>query len=261
MTMINQLQTDCRNWIASLTKVILNKREMQVRLAMHLKALGHYDNVFVDYYVPFSILPSPYYSECPEQNPLFPWKNNIYFDIVVEKDHKFALIELKYATIAISEQPKIFNISIPLKDINLFKLYVMFKGMYDYWKYIRMIEAMTHIQGVVGGVAIILTNNSLFWQPPKHNPKYLPFSIHENRKINGPVTLSRGNKDSDAMSAIHPDFVIEGKYVCHWDDTNILYTDSVKRANEETENPKRFRYMITEIDSTEVGIENSQSND
>ena len=71
-----------------------NEREMQVRLAlhlMHLKKTGHYDNVHVEYPVPLQVL-KKFYPNVGKQNE-FPWKNDIYIDIVVEKDGQFAAVE------------------------------------------------------------------------------------------------------------------------------------------------------------------------
>lgn len=254
--MIDKLKQDCEDWISSLTEVMRNEREMQVRLAMYLKEKGHYDNVHVEYPVPLQVL-KKFYPNVGKQNE-FPWKNDIYIDIVVEKDGQFAAVELKYATRAISQQPEVFcmNLKAFAQNFNLKNQIKIIKNqeasnltMYNYWKDVHRIEALTHIPKVIGGVAIILTNNKLYWEKPKHNPAYSNFSTAEGRTVKEKMTWNTKNNGEDVSKEIsggHPNFQIDGSYECHWDDTKITVKDAQGNSLEK-KSPDWFRYMITEV--------------
>lgn len=242
MTMINELRQDCEDWISDLTEVMRNEREMQVRLAVYLKEKGHYDNVHVEYPVPLQVL-KKFYPNVGKQNE-FPWQNDIYVDIVVEKDGQFVAVELKYATRAISVQPGVFY-QLVLANIKIIKNQEASNiTMYNYWKDVHRIEALTHIPKVIGGVAIILTNNKLYWEKPKHNPAYSNFSTAEGRTVKEKMTWNTKNNGEDVSKEIsggHPNFQIDGSYKCHWEDTSIL------GGNISHKSPDWFRYMITEV--------------
>ena len=254
--MINELMQDCKDWISDLTEVMRNEREMQVRLAMYLKETGHYDNVHVEYTVPLQLLAEhnfevPSKSEddiwtTPEN---FPWHNQMYFDVMVEKDGRFAAVELKYATRAISVQPGVFYQPVPANIKIIKNQEASNLTMYNYWKDVHRIEALTHIPKVIGGVAIILTNNKLYWEKPKHNPAYSNFSTAEGRTVKEKMTWNTKNNGEDVSKEIsggHPNFQIDGSYECHWDDTKITVKDAQGNSLEK-KSPDWFRYMITEV--------------
>ena len=248
--MIDELKQHCIDWISSLTEVMRNEREMQVRLAIYLKEKGHYDNVHVEYPVPYQIL-KKFYPNVGKQNE-FPWKNDIYVDIVVEKGGQFVAVELKYATRAISVQPGVFYQPVPA-NIKIIKNQEASNiTMYNYWKDVRRFEALTHIDKVVGGVAIILTNNKLYWEKPRQTqapPAYSAFST-EDKKVVGPGDLKwgkhNGNDISKKVLKDHPNFQIDGSYLCQWEDTKITVKDAQGNSLEK-KSPDLFRYMITEV--------------
>lgn len=254
--MIEKLKEDCIDWISRLTEVMRNEREMQVRLALYLNKTGYYDNVHVEYPVPLQVL-KKFYSYVGEENE-FPWKNDIYVDIVVEKAGQFAAVELKYATRAISQQPEVFcmNLKAFAQKFNLKNQIKIIKNqeasnltMYNYWKDVHRIEALTHIPKVIGGVIIILTNNKLYWEKTKHNPAYSNFSTADGRTVKGKMTWNKKNNGEDVSKEIssgHPNFQIDGSYECHWDDTKITVKDAQGNSLEK-KSPDWFRYMITEV--------------
>lgn len=247
MTMIDELKKDCIKWISRLTEVMRNEREMQVRLALHLKENRYYDNVHVEYPVPLQVL-KKFYPNVGKQNE-FPWKNDIYVDIVVEKDGQFVAVELKYATRAISVQPGVFYQPVPANIKIIKNQEASNLTMYNYWKDVHRIEALTHIPKVIGGVAIILTNNKLYWEQPRQNPAYSNFSTTDGRTVKGKMTWNTKNNGEDVSKEIsggHPNFSIDGSYECHWDDTKITVKDTQGNSLEK-KSPDWFRYMITEV--------------
>ena len=93
---MSQLRNDIDAFMRTNSDLLFNECELQIRLTNHLDNSGHYDKVYVEYAMPIK--------ELHQRNPAllngasFPWKSNLYVDIVVEKDGKFAAVELKYAT-------------------------------------------------------------------------------------------------------------------------------------------------------------------
>ena len=256
MTMINELRQDCEDWISDLTEVMRNEREMQVRLAMYLKEKGHYDNVFVEYTVPLQLLAEhnfevPSKSEddiwtTPEN---FPWHNQMYFDVMVEKDGRFAAVELKYATTYIKPQPLVFGEEVP-NGVEIIK----HQGaqnlvMYNYRKDIRRIEALKVFSNVIGGIALILTNDPIYWTKPYSSSGYFAFSTHEGNIV-GPGDLKWGDNIGDTINGTHPNFVLDSGYNSNWNDV-------LNSEHKENTNLVGFRYLISVVSKSNDEIGNS----
>ena len=58
-------------------ELLFNERDLQVHLVMHLIATGHYDDVDVEYYVPYDELEG------------YIWKNELKLDILLCKGSEF----------------------------------------------------------------------------------------------------------------------------------------------------------------------------
>ena len=254
--MINELMQDCKDWISDLTEVMRNEREMQVRLAMYLKETGHYDNVHVEYTVPLQLLAEhnfevPSKSEddiwtTPEN---FPWHNQMYFDVMVEKDGRFAAVELKYATTYIKPQPLVFGEEVP-NGVEIIK----HQGaqnlvMYNYRKDIRRIEALKVFSNVIGGIALILTNDPIYWTKPYSSSGYFAFSTHEGNIV-GPGDLKWGDNIGDTINGTHPNFVLDSGYNSNWNDV-------LNSKHNENTNLVGFRYLISVVSKSNDEIGNS----
>lgn len=108
--------------------------------------------------------------------------------------------------------------------------------MYDFWKNVHKIETITDIPGVVCGLVILLTNEEKLWAPQKSsNENGNIFSICEGATVE-PGKLGTG----ECSVAEQPDFTIDGKYKCHWKDTNILEGDQYT-------SPNWFRYIAMPV--------------
>lgn len=256
MTIIDELKKDCIKWISDLTEVMRNEREMQVRLAMYLKETGHYDNVHVEYTVPLQLLAEhnfevPSKSEddiwtTPEN---FPWHNQMYFDVMVEKDGRFAAVELKYATTYIKPQPLVFGEEVP-NGVEIIK----HQGaqnlvMYNYRKDIRRIEALKVFSNVIGGIALILTNDPIYWTKPYSSSGYFAFSTHEGNIV-GPGDLKWGDNIGDTINGTHPNFVLDSGYNSNWNDV-------LNSEHKENTNLVGFRYLISVVSKSNDEIGNS----
>ena len=170
--------------------------------------------------------------------PLFPWENDISVDIVVEKDGRFAALELKYTTRAMEDaEATIFGEKVGSQALKLLKNQAATNiRMYDFWKDVRRIEMLRETFGNVdGGLALMITNNHSFWKPAKDSAKYRNFSMEEGEPVGqGPMTWNGTVAQSIIKS--RPDFRLNGQYWCHWNDTQI----------------DPFRFMIAEINSNSV---------
>ena len=256
MTMIDQLKQDCEYWISHLKEVMRNEREMQVRLAMHLKETKHYDNVFVEYTVPLQLLaehnfevPSKSEDDSWNKPHNFPWHNQMYFDVMVEKDGLFAAIELKYATANVKPQPLVFGEEVP-NGVEIIK----YQGaqnlvMYNYRKDIRRIEALKVFPNVVGGIALIITNDPIYWSLPYSNSGYFAFSTHEGNLV-GPGELKWGDNIGDTINGTHPNFVLDSGYNSNWNDV-------LNPEHNENTNLVGFRYLISVVSKSNDEIGNS----
>lgn len=239
--MLKTLNKDCGNWISNFGELIMNERHMQVELADYLRNTGHYDKVYVEYIVPIDMVRSrgikvPNKNNPPKPNVPsdFPWYNQMRIDIMVEKDGKFAVVELKYATTYIDKALTVFGESLP-KGIEIIK----YQGaqdivMYGYWKDVRRIEALTTFPKMIGGVALMVANDSFYWTKPERTPAYRPFSTHEGHTVGGNLIWTGGTSKSA------PSFKLNGTYTCHWQDTRIP-----ARARNKNNDP--FRYMVSVI--------------
>ncbi|MDE6112423.1 MAG: hypothetical protein K2G46_03275 [Bacteroidales bacterium] len=240
--MIKTLRPDCENWISDFGELLRNERHMQVELADYLRKTEHYDKVYVEYAVPLAMLEKRGFEVSQKvkgkkndwTKPVdFPWHNQMRIDIVVKKGEEFAAVELKYATTLIDKKLTAFEEALP-KGVEIVK----HQGaqdivMYGYWKDVRRIEALTNFPKMVGGVALIVTNDSMYWNKPAKKPAYEPFSTHEGHTVGGKLVWTC------ATSNGCPSFKLDGAYYCHWKDTKIPF-----RARKDN---APFRYMLSLI--------------
>lgn len=235
---IAQLLKDVEAWASTYASLLSDERDMQVQLAMYLANCGWV--VHTEYRVPLRELTGrlglPFKPE--EKDPRFPWPNDISVDIVAERDGEFAAVELKYATRPIEQTEKIFdeNLRDPksqiLKDQGAADLV-----MYNYWKDVRRIEALTSaFPALKGGVALIISNNRAFRTKPEGTPSYLGYSTFEGNTI-GSGMLRWGDK-AESISQSHPDFELTGQYLCHWLPTAMPFKSKTRPA-------ETFHYLIS----------------
>lgn len=237
-----RLRDDVVEFMENYDELITDERDLQVQLTVFLKM--RYEKVHTEYRIPRKVLRD-------DKVGIFPWNNNISVDIVVEADKNFACLELKYATRAIVYEDRIFGESI--KDIikdqeNLNKINIIKDQgavdivMYNYWKDVRRIEALkSSFPNVKGGVALIVTNNHLFWDEVQGSPAYINFSTSEGRTVEGALDWN----DGFALGASFPGFCLDESYICNWNPTKIEYVTKVK--DKKTKTPYKFMFMALAI--------------
>jgi hypothetical protein len=247
MKLLNLLEQDLRHWIEQGNKRILfNERDFQLQLAMWLLRSGNYNAVELEYHVPAQ--------ELNNEND-YVWVNTnrkkneeslptelqeMYLDIVVEKDGQFAIVELKYPTKIEPIKTKRFGDSKEFTDIlknqgadNIVK--------YNFWKDVRRIELVKRrFSNVVGGFAFMLTNDKIYQFQSKASTYKFNFSMAEKTKDGHTILHSKDKswvqvKGKDTSLKVHlPNFRVDKEYETPWDSTLF---DNVE-----------FYYTIVKID-------------
>ena len=138
---------------------------------------------------------------------------NLYIDIVVEKDGEFLPIELKYKTAPLDENISRFGETIPNADV-LKNHGARDLGAYDFWRDVSRIEClMKRFGNVKNGIALFLTNDQGYWTLPKDgtNPNYANFSMKD-----GKHSQKKHWQGNTAMSAARPSFNVNKVYELEW---------------------------------------------
>lgn len=245
-SLLAKLYADITEWLEKQKRFFTNERDLQVKLAIFLEQKGEYDMVDTEYRVPLEEMQArgfdvPLRDSNYAEYRHFPWYNQISVDIVVAKDGKYALVELKYATRALAEQPSIFGQPM-LSDAKILKNQAASNlTMYNYWKDVRRIEAIGQAFGskITGGIALMVSNSRDMWTMPHEGAFYTPYSMHE-----GAVFLAGEHRWPEGVAQRvvegYPSFVTIRSYECRWHDTAI---------REKSNNGDHFKYMINIINN------------
>lgn len=232
--LLTLLFCDLKDFLKNNKELIFNEKDLQVRITMWLKKKKHYDRVDMEYSVPKDELRARHL-KLGKWSSDFPWDNDLSIDVVVEKDNQFAAVELKFATSPVINQPSRFGESLKTNCPIIKKQGANNLVMYNYWKDVRRIEALIQCyQNMIGGIALFITNDRIYWNVPKANVSYSAFSTHQGNRV-GHGLLKWGTISHKIIKS-HPDFKINGCYLCDWEDTAITAL---------TKNGDRFRYLLT----------------
>ena len=88
MDLITAVREDIVAYFADTQELCFNERDLQMHLALWLRGSTHnYDDVDVEYYVPYQLLGQDYI-----------WRNELRLDLMVRKADAYLPIELKYKT-------------------------------------------------------------------------------------------------------------------------------------------------------------------
>lgn len=236
--------------------------DIQVRLCMFLISTGHYELVKPEYSLSYKIIHGELAKKgvsVPSDN--YPWanKNNVKVDVVVKSKDKneFALVELKYGTIELTEN-SLFGIP------GITHRLLSNKGAndiirYQYWKDVRRIEILTSLfSTIVGGYSVLVVNDKKYLNPPQNSVFYADFSTHAGRiignpqgnklldwhNVNGKIISPKTRKD-------YPKFIIDGMYTCKWASTCM---GRGKVGND------HFDYLVTQIDRFKFNLTTVKTN-
>lgn len=153
-----------------------------------------------------------------------------FYDIVLEEENQYFVIELKYKT----KSADIFykNIKYSLKNQSAQDL-----GRFDFLKDISRIEQWNQFnpnRTFAGGVAVILTNDSSYWKKTGENCNYEAFALKDKTTIvAGKKQWSSENLNYDGHDRKNG--------------LNLLNDYDIKWVNYYKDENNEFRYLLEEI--------------
>ncbi len=209
MPLISDLSNHVVTFMERQQVLMFNERDFQMQLAVALRASGNYDDVEVEYFIPNKAATSKGYE----------WDSDLRLDIVVKRDGKYAVVELKYPTKRIVTDIRRFDTLLPGVEI------VKNHGAqdivsYNFWKDVRRIEIIRALfpDSVVGGIAVMLTNEPYYIRGPRPDSICEAFSTADGRSdIHGLLRWTRPTATSKGL----PAFSLDGRYSLEWHSTEI----------------------------------------
>ena len=86
MKLVEIVQQDVHQFLTKNQELMFNERDFQMHLAVFLRETRKYDDVDVEYYVPYKALNN------------YIWESELRLDILVRKGNEYLPVELKYKT-------------------------------------------------------------------------------------------------------------------------------------------------------------------
>ena len=214
MALIDVVYKDVKQFLETNEELLFNERDFQMHLANYLRWAGHYDDVYVEYYVPLSELTG------------YIWDNELRMDVLVRKGKEYLPIELKYKTKTVRKKLLRFNEEVSGEVEVMKNQGAQDLGKYDFWKDVRRIEIVRkRFSAIKNGLAVFVTNDPAYLKAGRESSNHFKFSMIEG--VNGKEKHWL-DKDSTCCKT-HPDFEVEKDYSIHWDsktveDITIYYT-------------------------------------
>ncbi len=197
----NNVESDVRNFVESNNELFFNERDFQMHLAVYLRSLGKYDDVDIEYYVPYQELDG------------YLWKNELRLDIVVSKDSEYVPIELKYKTKAVSKPMPRFGEQLEEEIAVMKNQGAQDLGMYDFWKDVRRLEMVrSRFENISGGLAVFMTNDKSYLRQTKPSSNNCLFSMSQGCHGRRKHWLDA----SKSTAKDRPDFDVEKEYAVNW---------------------------------------------
>lgn len=212
--LLQKLLQDIQDFFKTVkTFTFYNEATLQLNLSNYLINTGHYASIEVEY-----LIVSPDEVEGLTSKRCF-------IDIVVKNESgEYALLELKYP-LYIPEGVITSRLGANIKP----EIYAVKQGAqnvvrYLFWKDVKRIEYFSSLsKDAVGGIALLLTNDSIYWTAPKSEGDatalYREFSLKA-----GPSSLStksRRWREEDGTERVwnsYPGFDLEKAYPLYWGD-------------------------------------------
>ncbi len=215
--MKNKIIDQIKKYLEEREKIFLNEKDIQLYLAQKFTESKEYDNVFMEYCISKEVLDEfgiNYWSN----------KNNIYVDIVLEKNGSFYPIEVKYKTKKQELDYNILgqNIKMELKDQGAQDI-----GRYDFWKDVKRTELLSNCANVKAGCVLFITNDRHYGvNSLGKNVGYANFSMHQERIINKKTKSENLDwKNNVAISKGRRAIELMNRYDIKWDKFEISGLD------------------------------------
>ena len=202
MGLIDTVKRDIVQYLAqSNGELLFNERDVQMHLALHLIRSGHYDDVDVEYFVPYKELDN------------YVWKNELKLDILVCKNTEYLPVELKYKTKKHSKQLSRFDEKLGHSIDVLKNQGAQDLGMYDFWKDVRRVELVRRrFHAVKNGLAVFVTNDNQYLNKSKSTSNNFRFSMEEGMHD----TVRHWQQPNSTCAKTHPDFELDNNYFISW---------------------------------------------
>lgn len=203
MTLVEQAKVDIQQYLTREEgELLFNERDLQMHLAQHLMGTGHYDDVDVEYYVPYEELDN------------YIWKNELKLDILLRKGAEFLPVELKYKTKKHSKQLTRFNEHLDRQVDVLKNQGAQDLGMYDFWKDVRRVELVCkRFSAVKNGLAVFMTNDRQYLNPSRESSNNRLFSMEEGLHDK----MKHWQQPDSTCAKTHPNFDLDNEYTIHWE--------------------------------------------
>lgn len=169
--------------------------------------------------------------------PLKPDESN-HLDIAVLGDNETAVFELKYKTTH-------FFAPVNREVFFLKGHYAQDVGRYDFWKDVQRLEEYVSLNQNVTGYAILLTNDSSYWNPSNRDTTICDeLRLTEGRNVTG--TLNWGETAGKGTTRGRELLIsLSGLYECIWQ--NYFEFDQSKYV----QGGMKFRYIILKVLKTD----------
>ena len=217
-TLLENLSSDIAHFFESKKKssdVFCNECDLQLQLARYLSCSY---KIHLEYFIPYSAVEAQMKSKLLSEHDYKP--QNLYIDIVVEKDGEFLPIELKYKTMPINAE--VYRFGEKLEKLEILKNHgARDLGAYDFWRDVSRIECLIKkFSNVKSGIALFVTNDQGYWTLPKMgtNPNYANFSMKD-----GAHSREKTWQGNTAMSAARPSFNVNKEYELVWKDHDLPF--------------------------------------
>ena len=153
-----------------------------------------------------------------------------YLDVWVSHEGGILAIELKYKTRALSV--RISDEQFSLKDQSAQDL-----GRYDFIRDIRRLEQYLAGRRDCAGYAVLLTNDSAYWTPPRGRGTLdADFRVHQGRSLHGTLTWRPGAATGTIRGREEP-IELDAYYAVDWESYSQLGSRSYGR----------FRYLAVKV--------------
>ena len=169
MLLVNTAKADIQQFLEHKEgELMFNERDLQMHLALHLINSGHYDDVDVEYYVPYEELDN------------YIWKNELKLDILLRMNQEFLPVELKYKTKKHSKRLLRFGEQLNEAVDVLKNQGAQDLGMYDFWKDVRRVELVRNrFTAVKNGLAVFVTNDNQYLNKGKSTSNNYRFTYSQ----------------------------------------------------------------------------------
>ena len=205
-TLATIVKNDISSFLERNKELLFNERDFQMHLATYLRNTKKYDDVDVEYYVPFAEL----------DNYILENEFRIYIDIVVRKAEEYLPVELKYKTKKVEQKISCFGEELKQKCEVMKNQGAQDIGKYGFWKDVSRVELVRkRFKSIKNGIAVFLTNDNYYLKSGREDSNCIQFSMTEGVHKRDKYWLnpeSRCAKDNKNFS-VEKDYSISWKNV------------------------------------------------